>query len=122
MSKFLPRVYYTDGSTFELLGNSYADIDRNKLQYFELYDKDTGESKVKIKFDSNQRLIWRKRVFQTVGQDGKEIHIVGKQETIDGKNYQGFLWLFEDGTIEVGEKFKEGHPFFDNIILLDEEK
>jgi len=44
----------------------------------------------------------------------KEIcHIIGKQENINGRNYQGIIGLFEsDGRIEAAGKFEENHPWF----------
>lgn len=131
LPKFVWRAVYSDNTILEQVNgevkNKYEDIDRTKLRVFELYDRETKDIKVRLLFKNGQRLIWRRREFLKPTSQGVKItgrlHIIGKQETKNGKNYQGFLWLFEpEGYMEIGERFIKGHPFFDDIELLDIEK
>jgi len=56
------------------------------------------------------------------GSVSEVCHIIGKQETINGKNYQGIIGLFEsDGRVEVAGKFEEGHPFFSKPVIHEHE-
>ncbi len=91
--------------------NSYADIARDKLSAFEMWE---GSRRILwIRFARGQRLIWRRRVEMTPAGVVEVCHLIGKQETINGKNYQGIIGLFEsDGRIEVSDRFAEGHPWF----------
>lgn len=91
--------------------NAYADIDRHHLTAFEMWENKTRL--FFLIFKPGQRLIWRRRVEMSPSGLGEVCHIIGKQETINGKNFQGIIGLFEsDGHIEVTGKLEEGHPWF----------
>jgi hypothetical protein len=117
---------YSDGTSLPQVGPSgekhaYKDIDRGKLSAFEMWK---GKNRVLlIRFKKGQRLIWRRRVEFSPGSGAIEVcHIVGKQETVDGKNYQGIVGLFEsDGRIEIADRFEEGHPWFFPVKVHKEE-
>ena len=100
--------------------NSYVDINRNKLSAFEMWE---GSNRLLIiHFSPGQRLIWRRRVEMSAAGIVEVCHLIGKQETIGGKNYQGIVGLFEsDGRIEVTGKFEEGHPWFFPVRVHPEE-
>ena len=124
-NRFQWRAVYNDGSHLMQIdydGNkhSYSDIDRTKLEAFEMYEG--GVRVISIRFKPGQRLIWRRRVLMQSGGIKEVCHIIGKQETIDGKNYQGIIGLFEsDGRIEVTGKFEEGHPWFSPVSVHESE-
>ncbi|HCS78968.1 TPA: hypothetical protein DIV55_04470 [Patescibacteria group bacterium] len=116
---------YFDGTSLKQIDSSgikhaYKDIDRDKLAAFEIWE---GNSRILfIRFKKGQRLIWRRRVETSPGGIIEVCHIIGKQETIGGKNYQGIIGLFEsDGRIEIAGKFEEGHPWFFPVKIHTEE-
>ena len=125
MNTIKPVAYYgdkrielgeqADGSSF-----GYADIDRKELSAFAL-EKDEKEI-VKLHLDEGQRLIWRKRGYIFPGGGNCEIHLLGWQKTINGENVQSIAYVFEDGHIEMAGQFREDHPIFDKVELIDEEK
>ncbi len=112
---------YEDGSSLSQIEpdgtlNAYKNIDRNKLAAFEMWEG--GNRLFFLRFKKGQRLIWRRRVEMSPSGIVEVCHIVGKQETIDGKNYQGIIGLFEsDGRIELTGKLEEGHPWFFPILV-----
>ena len=119
--------YNVDGSE-----NKYTAIDRSKLSKFLLlegYIDLEGHwaeklPKIILHLDKNKRLICRKRVAVEVGRRRSEefIWLVGWQENKEGMNVQMICALFQDGHIEIVDKFKEGHPWFYPVILLPEER
>lgn len=103
--------------------NTYSDIDREKLVAFEMWENVPRRMILSLRFKKGQRLIWRRRVEMEGGLVSEVCHILGKQETVNGKNYQGIIGLFEsDGRIEVTGKFEEGHPWFFPIKVHEKEK
>jgi hypothetical protein len=127
MSLYRWRAIHEDGFTLEEKPNDefavYSNINRKKLRVFELFNKETKEVKLSIKFYPGQRLIWRRRKEMAPGGKENTVHIVGKQQTINGANKQGIALLFErDGTVEFFERFDPSHPFLRPIKLLPEER
>jgi len=116
------KAVYNDGT--ELLqesGIKYSDINREKLQQFELY-KDNKLFLV-INLDENKRLIFRKRVaMKVMSGDTENVYLVGWQEKVNGSNIQNILFIFEDGHIEVVDRFYENHRWFYPIKFIEEEK
>jgi len=112
---------YNDGTSLNQIDPSgtkhaYADIDRNKLSAFEMWKGD--QRLLFIRFKQGQRLIWRRRVETSPGGLVEACHIIGKQENINGKNYQGIVGLFEsDGRIEITDKFDKNHPWFFPVTI-----
>lgn len=129
-NRFQWRAVYTDGSFLTQINedgtkNAYADIDRNNLAAFEMWEG-TGVRVLSLRFAPGQRLIWRRRVFMSQTNEGagvsEVVHIIGKQQTVEGKNYQGIIGLFEsDGRVEVAGKFDENHPFFKPVAVHETE-
>jgi hypothetical protein len=120
-NKFHWVAKYSDGNELQQVEasgkkNSYSDIDRDKLSGFEMWE--AGRRLIYISFAKGQRLIWRRRVETSPGGTIEVCHIIGKQEQINGKNYQGIVGLFEsDGRIEIAGKFEEGHPWFSPVSI-----
>ncbi len=118
-------VHYTDGTSLPQIEpsgkkNSYSDIKRDKLAAFELWE---GNNRlILIRFKPGQRLIWRRRVETSPGGITEICHIIGKQEIINGRNYQGIIGLFEsDGRIEIAGRFEIGHPWFFPVKIHEHE-
>ena len=111
----LPQ-YNEDGSE-----NKYPDIDRSKLiQFVLLY---FGIPHVVIHLDDNKRLIYRRRVAQSVTKGIIEVvYLAGWQEKIKRKNVQMICFLFEDGHVEIVDRFYEKHPWFYSIVFRPEER
>lgn len=123
--RFKWKAVYNDGShlmqvDYEGNKHSYHDIDKSKLESFEMWEG--GVRVISIRFKPGQRLIWRRRVLMQSGGIQEVCHIIGKQETINGNNYQGIIGLFEsDGRVEVAGKFEQGHPWFYPVDANQEE-
>jgi hypothetical protein len=126
MHVFTWKAIYNDGTHLNQIDpdgtkHAYADIDRAKLSAFQLIDE-SGRVVVDIHVNPGQRLIWRRRTEMSAGNEPVVCHIVGKQETVNGKNYQGVMALFEnDGHTEVLGRFEENHPWLYPPQLLPEE-
>jgi len=103
------KAIYEDGTHLDQ--GEYKDINKDKLIAFEIWSGDV--KLLSLRFKKGQRLIWRRRIEMSPMGIKEVCHIIGKQETIDGKNYQGIIGLFEsDGRMEVTGRFEEGHPWF----------
>jgi hypothetical protein len=105
-------------------GKKYTDIDRSKLKEFRLYVD--GVKKVVIGLDRNKRLIYRKRVAVAISgsTQGQQhiVHIAGWQEKREGKNIQMLCFLFDDGYVEILDRFDESHAWSSYIVFIKEEK
>lgn len=128
--------YYDDGTHLRQyddagIESKYADIDRSRLTSFALYDGGrvdgvdisgnpvvgsylTASKKLlHLHLESGQRLIYRRRVEQSVGTEIPNVcYMIGWQQLIKGENVQAICYVFEDGTIEVAGRFNESHPWF----------
>jgi len=129
----MPNVHweavYNDGTSLKQFEgdkeNKYTDIDRTKLEKFILFSD--GLPKVVVHLDENKKLICRKRVAKKVGlvslqvKSEESVWLVGWQERRAGVNVQMVCALFEDGRVEVVDRFKEGHPWLYPVKFLPEE-
>jgi len=102
---------YTSGETLPQFNedgteNQYKDIDRENLEFFELYRRD--ELIFRLHFDKNKRLIYRRRILITTGGGRETITLIGFQETARNKNFQAICLIFPDGHLEMLPKWKEG--------------
>lgn len=120
---------YTDGTALRQYneggaGKKYTDINRSTLKEFRLYVD--GVKKVVICLDENKRLIYRKRVAMVISgsTQGQQqvVYIVGWQEKRDGKNTQMLCFLFDDGHVEILDKFDESHAWSSPITFMPEER
>ena len=112
------KAVYDDGTELKSSDGTYLDIDRKKLkEFWVLFD---GVPKVKVHLRQGQRLIYRLRVIQHLGHAPRRIAIVGWQETKGGENIQLIALAFEDGHVEIMDKFREG--IYRPINLRPEEK
>ena len=101
-------------------GRKYTDIDRSKLKKFILYKDD--EPVIVLNLTGNKKLIYRRRVAKQLGTKKEEVvYLVGWQEKVGGKNVQSISFLFEDGHIEVLDRFKENHAWYGPVKFLPDE-
>ena len=102
--------------------NKYKDIDRSKvISKFLLYKE--GKLVLVVHLDKNKKLIYRRRVAMKMLSGAQEIvYLVGWQENLNGSNSQHISFIFEDGHIEVVDRFYKGHPWFYPINFLEGEK
>ena len=118
------KAIYNDGSFLTQFNNDrtenkYTDINRSKLSQFILYQ--FGIPIVIVYLDGNKKLIFRKRVAIHVGVGQEEICIVGWQENRNGTNIQMICFVFEDGHVEVRDRFDEHSKWFYPIQFMKEE-
>jgi len=117
--KYEWRATYTDGSTEQGTKHAYAAIDHSKLCLFEIIHKETGAVALRVKVEPGQKLIWRSGQSYNTKQEYSVIHIIGKQEKIDGVNRQGFALFYEtDGTSEFFDRFDPDHPWLKKIMPI----
>jgi hypothetical protein len=121
------QAHYTDGSTLpQGNGATYTDIERDKLQAFDLWRGEQLLVRVDLRPDSNgevgqRRLIWRMRRRLDTGGGQMTIHMVGWQRTVNGRNVQAICYVFEDGVVLLGGQFT-GKDFMDEITVREWEK
>lgn len=116
------RQYDDDGHE-----NKYADIDRARLASFALYDGGVPHSEAPFHYEPathklfhlhlepGQRLIYRRRVEQTVGAAPIVCCMIGWQQLIGDQNTQSIAYIFENGTIELAGRWREDHPWFYSV-------
>lgn len=106
--------YNADGSD-----NKYADIDRDRLDHFDLIRK--GKVFYSLFLHEGQRLIYRRRTLikmrtlDGVEQDREVIYLVGYQTTIGGQNLVVLNYIYRGGRVELDNSRS-------NIELLAEER
>lgn len=113
--------HYTDGSTLtQTNGHTYADIDRDRLQAFDLWSDGRLLVRVDLRQDTRngelgpKRLIWRMRtILDTAGQKNI-VHLTGWQRQVNGRNVQAICYVFEDGIVLLGGQFT-GQDFMDPV-------
>ena len=130
MPKIEWKAIYNDGESLSQYNekkgteNKYTDIDRSRLIQFVLLAEDNP--KIVIHLDENKKLIYRRRVavaFSGANAGKQEtVHLVGWQEKKQGINTQMICFLFEDGHVEIVDRFYENHPWFYAVIFLSEEE
>lgn len=107
---------YHDGETLGQYNghgeSSSEQIDRSKLASFTLIAED-GSKLLTLHLETEQRLIFRRRVEQSVGGSPIVVYLVGWQQTIHGQNVQSIAYVFAEGAqIELAGKFREDHRWF----------
>ncbi|MCP6727657.1 MAG: hypothetical protein KJI69_06625 [Patescibacteria group bacterium] len=120
------KAIYSDGKTLNQYNedksvNKYTDIDRNILEFFEIYRE--NKLILRIHLGNDKRLIYRRRI--TMGFSGKikvVVYLVGWQKTVNGENVQSISYIFEDGHIEMAGAWNEKSEFAYAPNLIKEEK
>ena len=119
------QAVYEDGDSlvqFDLDGSErkYVDIDRGRLIQFILYRDNIPA--VVVHLGPRKKLIYRMR--RAINNHGEEeaVYLAGWQELRGGKSVQMISFLFEDGHVEIVDRFYEDHLWFYSINFLKEEK
>ena len=112
------KAVYDDGTELTQFNedgseNKYPDIDRRKLAFFELYNKE--KLIFRLHLEKGRRLIVRRRVIAKGKLGGKliptqVIWLVGWQWNANGRNVQDIAFIFDDGHVELLGRWK-GSPF-----------
>ena len=120
---------YEDDSVLDQVGedgkeNGYGDIDRARLTEFRILDSDTKDPIFVMSLDSDQRLIYRRRVNMSgvTGEIMWVVYLVGWQKTVGGVNVQSLNWIMPDGSIINTGKYLNETSIFASVDLLDFEK
>lgn len=117
--KYEWRATYANGETQRGTKHAYAAIDHGKLRLFEIIHKETGAVALRVRVEEGQKLIWRSGQSYNTKHEFSVIHIIGKQEKIDGVNRQGFCLFYEtDGTSEFFDRFDPEHPWLKKIMPI----
>jgi hypothetical protein len=116
---------YIDGTTLQQYNadgseNKYLNIERDKLKQFVLLRD--NEPKVVIHVDQNKKLIYRMRTAANNKGIIERVYLAGWQQRTNGMNTQMISFLFEDGHIEIVDKFRENHPWFYSVNFIAEER
>lgn len=108
------RQHNDDGSIV-----SADSIDRDKLKAFSLMNG--ADCVVKLHILEGEKLVYRRRVEQSVGGPERACHIIGTRKYLghDGDIAQSTLFVFEGGGIEMISDFQENHPWFYEPKLRD---
>ena len=137
--KYVWRAVYNDGTSLDQIGpdgisSKYTDIDRANLDKFLLIETETEKPKIILHLKPGQKLIHRRRVSHRMPLSAiffeenpdrptiETVWIVGWHENRRGVNVQMLLFLFEDGTVEFLDRWREDHVLYTPVILLPEEK
>jgi hypothetical protein len=98
----------------------YTDIDRARLIQFIIHQN--GKPAVIIHLGPHKKLIYRiRRAMNNRGEE-EAVCLAGWQERKNGKNIQMISFIFENGHIEIVDRFYEDHLWFYSINFLEEEK
>lgn len=126
------RAIYKDGSeiwqhdpeTGETV-NTYADINRERLEVFGLYNGDRPLVMVDFSDDRNgdesigpKRLIYRKRHLKNSKGGSVSVYLVGWQRKVNGRNVQSICFVSGDGTIILGGQWQDNRPLRGTIKAL----
>lgn len=111
------RARYKDGTTLEQYNsdgeaNGYENINRDKLDAFEIFDSKDKRLILRMFLEPEQRLIYRRRVWQDfrTGNIKFYLYMIGWQQTIKGQNIQSLNYIYPDGHVEQGGKWIGGPP------------
>ena len=106
-------------------GATYADIDRDTLAAFGLYDGDRLLVIIDFRNDANgnseigpKRLIWRMRHKQDSTGQPVTIHLVGWQRKVAGINVQSICYVNETGEVVLGGQWMDDKPLRHAVVPL----
>jgi lysine/ornithine N-monooxygenase len=104
------KVTYKDGTTLSQVNpdgteNSYTNIDRSKLEAFQLFTEKYEKLVYTLILDPEQRLIYRRRVTKDLLSDQilYAIYLVGCQQTVNGKNIQSVSHIMQNTIVHAPE-------------------
>jgi hypothetical protein len=117
---------YTDGTTLgqyngDGVEHSSEQIDRSRLASFALISE-AGDKLLQFHLEPGQRLIFRRRIEQSVGGSPQVCYLAGWQQTIHGQNVQSIWYVFEEGArMESAGRFDDKHPWFYPVDMVRSE-
>ena len=120
---------YNDGTSLSQFNedgseNKYTDIKRGQLSRFIIYHG--AVPLLIVHLDGNKQLIYRRRVaMHLLGSKAGSSDVVilaGWQENRRGVNVQCLCFVFEDGHVEVLDRFYEDVGLFSHVKFEPEEK
>jgi hypothetical protein len=122
--------HYAPGQTLtQASGATYADINREQLTAFGLYEGERPIILVDFRDDSGgdpdigpKRLIWRMRHQQDSTGQHVTVHLVGWQRKIAGRNVQSICYVNEEGTVVLGGQWMDDKPLMHAIVPLECER
>lgn len=137
--KYEWEAIYPDGESLNQFNddgteNRYTDIDRSRITHFILNDITTGKPKIILHLKPGQQLIHRRRIVQkyALSSDFFErnpevkmreiVYIIGWHENRNGVNVQMINFVFEDGTVEIMDRWSDHHALYNPVRLLPEEE
>lgn len=138
--RFTWRAIYDDGSVldqFKLDGseNRYGNIDRLRLRQFQLVDTwENNKVHITLHLRPGMKLIHRRRntirmplsviIDPSMASRAtrETVWIVGWHENRRGVNVQMLLFVFEDGSVEFMDRWREDHVLYSPVRLLPEER
>lgn len=119
---------YKNGTSLRQNGRdvTYADIDREQLQSFDLWQGDRLIIRVDLSEDANEdigprRLIWRLRhqIHMDKGNSRRaRLHMVGWQRKVRGRNIQSICYVSEEGPIIMAGQWQENQPMMHAVKPL----
>lgn len=116
---------YKNGTSLRQNGRdvTYADIDREQLLSFDLWDEDRLVIRVDLSEDANgdigpRRLIWRIRNQVNSKGGHSKLHMVGWQRKVRGRNVQSICYVSEDGPIILAGQWQENQPMMHAVKPL----
>jgi len=90
--------------------NGYENIDRSKLAAFCIRRDNEQEPFYRVFLNSEQRLIFRRRVWKKTTGERKDLLMIGWQQTVNGKNIQNISYIHENGQIDNSGEWVGGLP------------
>lgn len=85
--------------------NKYADINREKLERFDLYKTETGKPIYSVYLREGQKLIFRRRTIKQIGHADIIVYLVGWQMTLmlgsGPRNLIVINYIHQDGSIAL---------------------
>jgi hypothetical protein len=117
---------YRDGSVVNQFGPDGKEvstdnlINRAEIEAFGLWDFETRKPILTLHLDPGQKLIYRRRCWQRVGEEKPHlvVYLVGWRRTVAGECIQSIAYVFEEtGHVELAGRFREDHPIFDSPKL-----
>lgn len=113
------KVKYKDGTVVWRENVPYHSIERDKVRFAQVADRDTDKVLYQISIAGDETFAYRRRTRMSLGHDKDVCHILAKY-TPQGKK---IAFVFEETeSIVVKDSFVESHGWFYPIELFDYEK
>lgn len=101
---------YKDGTTIRQkeFQVGYDELDREKLEEFQMWKDDQLIFAVPFKDGTGSRLIWRRRTQNSPGEGITHLYVIGKRGAF-------VAVLFPNGVTVLDDNFQEGHAIYGDI-------